>query len=156
VPWCREREPAPGDAGLIFGEAGPDRDWVVPAALAGTVSATIAAEKPSRHAAASSAAATVLRDRPGRGAEEVTPGDRCRRAAVLDEERRQLGGLLCVASPPAGRVAADRGTDQPAFPGAGGAHQMPPSCRRSRPAALTRSSESRCTRSAAAPGAVMR
>jgi len=68
VNWCGELEPALGDAGLIFGGTGPDGDWIVPAALAGADSATNAAEKPTRHAAASSAAATVLRDRPGRGA----------------------------------------------------------------------------------------
>ena len=66
--WCGELEAALGGAGLIFGGTGPDGGWVVPAALAGADSATSAAEKPSRHAAASSAAATVLRDRPGRGA----------------------------------------------------------------------------------------
>ena len=163
VSWRRRPESARGGVGLTFGGTGPDGDWVVLAALAGAVSATSAAEKPSRQVAARRAAATVLRDRPGAGSAtrgprgEVTPGDRCRRVAVVDEERGELSGLVCVAPPPAGRVAAERGTDQPAaFTSVPRPHQAPPSCRRSRPVALTRSSESRCTRSAAVPGAVMR
>ena len=65
--WRGKLEPAPGGAGLTFAGTGPDGRWAVPAALAGVVSATSAAEKPTRHAAASSPAATVLKDRPGRG-----------------------------------------------------------------------------------------
>ena len=65
--WCGEGNPALTGPGLTFAGNGPDGDWIVPAALAGTVSATSAAEKPSRHVATSSAAVTVLSDRPGRG-----------------------------------------------------------------------------------------
>jgi hypothetical protein len=65
--WRGELESALAGVSLTFGGTGPDGGWVVPAALAGAVPATSAAEKPSRHAAASSAAATVLRDRLGDG-----------------------------------------------------------------------------------------
>ncbi len=62
-----------------------------------------------------------------------------------------LVGLVGLA----GAAGASSPAETPsAHPGV--THQMPPSCSRIRPAALTRSSESRCARSAAAPGAVIR
>ena len=73
---------------------------------------------------------------------------------TLERVTQRFGGLVAVPLAPAEWVAPQHGPDQPGCPGS--IHQMPPTCSRSRPAALIRSTESRCTRSAAAPGAVMR
>src|SRR5580704_11053459 len=63
------------------------------------------------------AAAWARREPLARCAGQVTPGNRAHRGPVPDEQRGQLGGLLPVTAPPAGRVAPQHGLDHPGRPG---------------------------------------
>jgi hypothetical protein len=65
VARCEEVESTFWGVGRMF--EGVEPDGTRPAALAGAVSATSAAEKPRMQVATSSVAVAVLSDRPGRG-----------------------------------------------------------------------------------------
>ena len=94
VRWLGEVAPALEGVGRAFGRTGPDGDWVVLAALAGAVCGH-ERRREAEHAGRGQKRRGHCAQGPawGRGqplagrADEVTPGDRCRRVAVVDEER---------------------------------------------------------------------
>ncbi len=131
------------------------------AALAAVNESRSTSGTPTRLAPISNTAAVGARRRFGlvtslspRGSFQKTQRNEDRRHAIAHEQVGKLCRFVCVPLPPFRRVAPHRKMNQPGL--AVTRHQTPPSPSRSRPTALTRSKESRCSRSAMAPAEVIR